>query len=104
MRIIWNLVSGLDEKGRPQIRTVDEMSKAIEFINSDKLDCLDVYGSLQKLDNIGNVNFKESNCSGWNFNLLKNNFEARCLEECIKAEQILRNRNKELDFVKFEKQ
>lgn len=104
MRIIWNLVSGLDEKGRPQIRSVDEMSKAIEFINSDKLNCLDVYTSLQNLDNIGNVDFKESIFSGWNFNLLDNNFNARCLEECIKAEQILRDRNKEQKFVKFEKQ
>jgi hypothetical protein len=62
------------------------MLNAIKFIN--KLDCLDVYGSLQKLDNIGNVNFKESNCSGWNFKLLGNNFDARCLEECLKAKLI----------------
>ena len=99
MRVVWNLVSGLDEKGRPQIRTIDAMLNAIEFINSTELTCLEVYSSLIK---IGNTKFK--NCEGWNFNLLKNNFEARCLEECIKAEQILRNRNKELDFVKFEKQ
>lgn len=104
MRIIWNLVSGLDEKGRPQIRSVDEMSKAIEFINSDKLNCLDVYRSLRTLDNIGNVNFKESNFSGWNFKLLDNNFNARCLEECIKAEQILRDQARESDFRELERE
>jgi hypothetical protein len=99
MRVVWNLVSGLDEKGRPQIRTIDAMLKAIEFIDSIELKCIEVYSLLSE---IGNTKFK--NCEGWNFNLLENNFEARCLEECIKAEQILRNRNKELDFVKFEKQ
>lgn len=88
MRVVWNLVSGLDEKGRPQIRTIDAMLNAIKFINSDKLNCLDVYTSLQNLDNIGNVDFKESNFSGWNFNLLDNNFNARCLEECLKAKLI----------------
>ena len=104
MRVVWNLVSGLDEKGRPQIRTIDAMLNAIKFINSDKLNCLDVYRSLRILDKIGNVDFKESNFSGWNFKLLDNNFNARCLEECIKAEQILRDPNKEQEFVTFEKE
>ena len=104
MRVVWNLVSGLDEKGRPQIRTIDAMLNAIKFINSDKLNCLDVYRSLGILDKIGNVDFKESNFSGWNFKLLDNNFNARCLEECIKAEQILRDPNKEQEFVRFEKE
>lgn len=104
MRVVWNLVSGLDEKGRPQIRTIDAMLNAIKFINSDKLNCLDVYRSLRILDKIGNVDFKESNFSGWNFKLLDNNFNARCLEECIKAEQILRDPNKEQEFVRFEKE
>ena len=100
MRIIWNLVSGLDEKGRPQIRTIDAMLKAIEFIDSIELTCLEVYSSLSK---IGNTTFK-INFEGWNFNLLENNFEARCLEECIKAEQILHDQNKEQEFVRFEKE
>lgn len=102
MRVVWNLVSGLDEKGRPQIRTIDAMLNAIKFINSDKLNCLEVYSSLRAINEIGNTKFK-INFEGWNFDLLKNNFEARCLEECIKAEQILRDQARESEFRKLER-
>ena len=75
MRVVWNLVSGLDEKGLSQIRTVDTMLTAIEFINKGDLDCLEVYKSLEKLD----LNNTKSQ---------KNSFYARCQEECLKAKLI----------------
>ena len=75
MRVVWNLVSGLDEKGLSQIRTVDTMLTAIEFINKGDLECLEVYKSLEKLD----LNNTKS---------LKNSFYARCQEECLKAKLI----------------
>ena len=73
MRVVWNLVSGLDEKGRPQIRTVDTMLKAIKFINNKNLDSHDIYNSLSELTEINE----------------NDNFYARCLEECIKSKKIL---------------
>ena len=90
MRVVWNLVSGLDKKGLPQIRTVDTMLKAITFI--DDLNPLDVYGSLFKLRE------KYKHESDW-----KDNFTARCFEECIKAEKILEDNSWETHFITEEK-
>ncbi len=44
MRVVWNLISGIDEGGNPQIRDVSAVRRAIELI--DKLDSHDVYRSL----------------------------------------------------------
>lgn len=89
MRVVWNLVSGLDEKGLSQIRTVDTMLTAIEFINKGDLECLEVYKSLEKLD----LNNTKS---------LKNSFYARCQEECLKAKLISDDSGWESEFIKKE--
>lgn len=47
MRVVWNLVSGLGEDGRPQIRSVMAMRTAIEHI--DQLDTHDPYRSLGEM-------------------------------------------------------
>ena len=86
MRVVWNLVSGLDEKGRPQIRTVDTMLKAIKFINNKNLDSHNIYNSLSELKEINGKLCTEN--AELNTTLLNDNFYARCLEECIKAEKI----------------
>ena len=70
MRVVWNLVSGEDHNGRPEIRSTSAMRTAIEFINS--LDPHNVYNSLA-----------ERNVSG------ATSFEERCKEEIAKAKQIL---------------
>lgn len=70
MRVVWNLVSGEDHNGRPEIRSTSAMRTAIEFINS--LDPHNVYYSLA-----------ERNISG------TTSFEERCKEEIEKAKQIL---------------
>lgn len=70
MRVVWNLVSGEDQNGRPEIRSTSAMRTAIEFINS--LDPHNVYNSLA-----------ERNISG------TTSFEERCKEEIEKAKQIL---------------
>ena len=70
MRVVWNLVSGEDHNGRPEIRSTSAMRTAIEFINS--LDPHNVYNSLA-----------EKIISGTTF------FEERCKEEIEKAKQIL---------------
>lgn len=71
IRVVWNLVSGEDDDGFPQIRSTPAMRSAIEFI--DKLDSHDVYNSLAKID------LKEP----------KYAFDLRCNEEIKKAKQIL---------------
>lgn len=44
MRVVWNLISGVDERGNPQIRETSAVRKAIELIG--KLNSHDVYRSL----------------------------------------------------------
>ena len=44
LRVVWNLVSGEDENGRPQIRSTQAVRTAIGFI--EKLKSHDVYNSL----------------------------------------------------------
>ena len=46
MRVVWNLISGVDEGGDPQIRDTSAVRRAIELIG--ELDSHDVYGSLCK--------------------------------------------------------
>lgn len=70
MRVVWNLVSGEDQSGKPQIRNLSAMRTAIDFIN--KLDCHDVYNSL--------INQKIRG---------KSDFDERCKEEIAKAKQII---------------
>ena len=71
LRVVWNLVSGEDENGRPQIRSTQAMRTAIGFI--EKLDSHDVYKSL--------ISYKED--------LGDSDFDERCREEITKAKQIL---------------
>lgn len=70
MRVVWNLVSGEDQNGRPEIRSTYAMRTAIEFINL--LDPHNVYNSLVK-----------KNVSG------TTSFDGRCKEEIAKAKQII---------------
>lgn len=70
MRVVWNLVSGEDQNGRPEIRSTYAMRTAIEFINL--LDPHNVYNSLVKKNVSGTTSFDE-----------------RCKEEIAKARQIL---------------
>lgn len=72
MRVVWNLVSGEDHNGRPQIRSTQAMRTAIKFIN--ELNSHDVYSSLSnyELQKLSNSDFDE-----------------RCKEEIAKAKQIL---------------
>lgn len=72
MRVVWNLVSGEDHNGRPQIRSTQAMRIAMKFIS--ELNSHDVYGSLSEyeLRQLGNSDFDE-----------------RCKEEIAKAKQIL---------------
>ncbi|MBR4513098.1 MAG: DUF262 domain-containing protein [Bacteroidales bacterium] len=72
MRVVWNLVSGEDHNGRPQIRSTQAMRTAMKFIS--ELNSHDVYSSLSnyELQKLGNSDFDE-----------------RCKEEIAKAKQIL---------------
>ena len=70
MRVCWNLVSGEDQNGRPQIRSTEAMRRAIEFI--DSLNPHTVYESLKRVTISGNSEFDE-----------------RCKEEKEKAVKIL---------------
>ena len=72
MRVVWNLISGKSVDDKPQIRDLDAVRGAINFINS--LDSHAVYESLRD-QNLAN---KE-----------KSEFVKRCLEEKEKAQQIL---------------
>lgn len=72
MRVVWNLVSGEDQNGRPEIRSTSALRAAIKFI--DSLESHDVYKSLRDYDiTLGNSSFEE-----------------RCKEEIAKAKQILK--------------
>lgn len=70
MRVIWNLVSGEDNSGKPNIRSTSAMRNAIEFI--EKLDPYNVYCSLIGKTIEGNSDFDE-----------------RCKEEIEKARKII---------------
>ena len=71
LRVVWNLVSGEDENGRPQIRSTQAMRTAMKFIG--ELNSHDVYNSLSNYEHeLGNSDFDE-----------------RCKEEIAKAKQIL---------------
>lgn len=70
MRVVWNLVSGEDRDGKPQIRSTQAMRTAIEFIES--LNSHEVYKSL--ID----CNYDTTT-----------EFGRRCKEERDKAKQIL---------------
>lgn len=70
MRVIWNLVSGEDNSGKPNIRSTSAMRNAIEFI--EKLDPYNVYCSLIGKTIEGNSEFDE-----------------RCKEEIEKARKII---------------
>ncbi len=72
LRVVWNLVSGEDQNGRPQIRSTSAMRTAIEFI--DSLDSHNVYSSLS-IKSISGTS----------------DFEKRCWEEVEKAKQILKD-------------
>lgn len=48
MRVVWNLVSGEDVEGLPQIRSIDAVKKVIDSIN--KLESHRVYRSIQEID------------------------------------------------------
>lgn len=70
MRVVWNLVSGEDSNGRPEIRSTSAMRSAMEFI--DSLNPHKVYESLVEKIVSGN-----------------SSFDKRCKEEIAKAKQIL---------------
>lgn len=70
MRVIWNLVSGEDNSGKPNIRSTSAMRNAIEFI--EKLDPYNVYCSLIGEPIEGNSEFDE-----------------RCKDEIEKARKII---------------
>ena len=72
MRVVYNLVSGIDQNGRPQIRSTQAMRTVIEFI--DRLDSHNVYNSLYY--------YNEKNLSD-------SDFDERCKEEIEKARKIL---------------
>lgn len=71
MRVVWNLVSGEDQNGRPEIRSTSALRAAIKFI--DSLESHDVYKSLRDYE----------------ITLGISSFEERCKEEIAKAKQIL---------------
>lgn len=72
IRVVWNLISGQGEDGRPQIRSAQAMRTAMLFIS--ELNSHNVYYSLSEYDiqKLGNSDFDE-----------------RCKEEINKAKQIL---------------
>lgn len=72
MRVVWNLVSGEDHNGRPQIRSTQAMRTAMKFIG--ELNSHDVYSSLSNYELL---------------NLGYSDFDNRCKEEIAKAKQIL---------------
>lgn len=87
MRVIWNLVSGEDNSGKPNIRSTSAMRNVIEFI--EKLDSHDVYSSLLKY-------LKEQEIG-------KSEFDERCKEEFEKAEKIKADNNWEEKIIEAEK-
>jgi len=52
MRVVWNLVSGEDEEGLPQIRNMDTLKIAINYI--DTLNSHEVYNSLKSQNLVTN--------------------------------------------------
>lgn len=85
MRVIWNLVSGEDNSGKPNIRSTSAMRNAIEFI--EKLDPYNVYCSLIGQEKIqGNSEFEE-----------------RCKEEIEKARKIISDKTLEEGIIAAEK-
>lgn len=84
MRVIWNLVSGEDNSGKPNIRSTSAMRNAIEFI--EKLDPYNVYKSLIGKEIQGDSEFDE-----------------RCKEEIEKAGKIIEDNNWEGKIIKAEK-
>ena len=88
MRVVWNLVSGEDDQGRPQIRSTSAVRTAIEFI--DGLVSHDVYHSL--------MNYQADSLSN-------SDFDNRYKEEIEKAKQIAKGgdwENKIIEAEKFE--
>lgn len=85
MRVIWNLVSGEDNSGKPNIRSTSAMRNAIEFI--ERLDSHDVYFSLD---------LKKQE-------IVKSEFDERCKEEIEKAKKIKEDNNWEEIIIKAEK-
>ena len=76
MRVVYNLISGEDEHGRPQIRSTEAVRKAVQLL--DKLDSHHVYESLKKQPIItGNTDYLEQR---WN-------------EEIHKVRQLLNDDN-----------
>ena len=80
MRVVWNLVSGIGEDGRPQIRSTNAMRTAMEFLNM--LDSHSVYESLITDAVVKNVEKEKAS-----------DFKSRCLEEIEKARQILNTKD-----------
>ena len=76
LRVVWNLVSGESEDGKPQIRSTRAVRTAIEFISS--LDSHNVYQSLSELDSS---------------KISKDAFSERCKEEIEKAKKIVEDAN-----------
>ena len=89
MRVIWNLVSGEDNSGKPNIRSTYAMRNAIEFI--EKLDSHDVYSSLEKLKDLKEQKIGNSE------------FDERCKEEIEKADKIKEDNNWEEKIIDAEK-
>ncbi len=81
LRVVWNLVSGEDENGRPQIRSTQAVRTAIGFI--ENLHSHDVYKSL--------ISYPEDVLSD-------SDFDERCKEEIAKAKQILDENNKPREY------
>lgn len=71
MRVVWNLISGQGEDGRPQVRSTMAIRTAIEHI--ERLEAHDVYNSLSTMP------FDES----------ETDFSCRWNEEINKAKQIV---------------
>jgi hypothetical protein len=88
MRVIWNLVSGEDNSGKPNIRSTSAMRNAIEFI--ERLDSHDVYSSLRDLKIKGQE-------------IGKSEFDERCKEEIEKADKIIIDKTWEKDIKDAEK-
>ena len=73
MRVVWNLVSGIDKEDNHHIRSIEAIRTAVEFIEG--LSSREVYKSLVAFDKIDYTTA----------------FGKRCKEEREKAEQLLNN-------------
>lgn len=85
LRVVWNLVSGEGEDGKPQIRSTRAVRKAIEFISA--LDSHDVYHSLAEFD-LSKID--------------KDAFDQKCKEEIEKAKKIVEDENWEDKIIQAE--